>query len=71
MRVPLPQAPGNLQRKCDACLKEVGGFVFHYKGCGYDLHPVCAQLPLLVHDGNIELGPHRKKLAYAFTYIPS
>ncbi|KAL5980090.1 hypothetical protein ACLOJK_036557 [Asimina triloba] len=44
--------PGNVMRVCDACGKDVLGFVYHCKGCGFDLHPCCANLPYKLNDGD-------------------
>ncbi|XP_042494333.1 uncharacterized protein LOC122073771 [Macadamia integrifolia] len=39
------QPPGMKKRVCDACMKDVLGFVYHCNGSGRDLHPCCANLP--------------------------
>ncbi|KAF3331241.1 nucleoredoxin 1-2 [Carex littledalei] len=44
------KAPGPYKRACDACRKEVQGFVYHCTSCGFDLHPCCANLPLRLDD---------------------
>jgi len=38
------KAPGNRVRYCDACGKDVLGFVYHCSLTGYDLHPCCLKL---------------------------
>ncbi|XP_072977096.1 uncharacterized protein [Typha angustifolia] len=43
--------PGLLTRICDACGRDVLGFVYHCNKCGFDLHPCCANLPLRLDDG--------------------
>ncbi|KAJ4963607.1 hypothetical protein NE237_023546 [Protea cynaroides] len=43
--------PGTVMRICDACRNDVLGFVFHCNGCGFDLHPCCANLPQVLDDG--------------------
>ncbi|KAJ8459530.1 hypothetical protein OPV22_032456 [Ensete ventricosum] len=44
--------PGAATRVCDACGKEVLGFVYHCARCGFDLHPCCANLPQRLDDGD-------------------
>ncbi|KAJ3674381.1 hypothetical protein LUZ60_004997 [Juncus effusus] len=41
----MARPPGNLARYCNACEKDVTGFVYHCNKCGFDLHPCCASLP--------------------------
>lgn len=43
--------PGTASRMCDACGKDVVGFVYHCNRCGFDLHPCCANLPMTLEDG--------------------
>lgn len=43
--------PGPGMRICDACGKDVPGFVYHCSRCGFDLHPCCANLPQQLDDG--------------------
>ncbi|KAK9286142.1 hypothetical protein L1049_014524 [Liquidambar formosana] len=50
------QPPGAGKRLCDACRNEVLGFVYHCKGCGFDLHPCCANLPQVLDDGERNLN---------------
>nr|KYP66037.1 hypothetical protein KK1_012317 [Cajanus cajan] len=45
--------PGDTPRYCNACEKDVTGFVYHCKACGFDLHPCCAKLPALLQDGEM------------------
>ncbi|KAK3021772.1 hypothetical protein RJ639_045094 [Escallonia herrerae] len=56
----LARPPGNTPRYCNACEKDVTGFVYHCKSCGYDLHPCCAKLPMVLDDGEEKLYLHRK-----------
>ncbi|KAL0422700.1 UNVERIFIED_CONTAM: hypothetical protein Slati_3292900 [Sesamum latifolium] len=51
----LSRAPGQVARYCNACEKDVTGFVYHCKSCGFDLHPCCAKLPMVLDDGEIKL----------------
>ncbi|RYR70075.1 hypothetical protein Ahy_A03g016591 [Arachis hypogaea] len=41
-------------RYCNACEKDVNG------SCGYDLHPCCAKLPMVVEEGEVKLYLYRK-----------
>ncbi|XP_010243310.1 PREDICTED: uncharacterized protein LOC104587404 [Nelumbo nucifera] len=52
--------PGNVPRFCNACEKDVNGFVYHCKSCGFDLHPTCANLPRVLDDGEVKLYLYRK-----------
>lgn len=56
----LTRAPGDTPRFCNACEKDVGGFVYHCRSCGYDLHPCCADLPRVLDDGDMKLFLYRK-----------
>ncbi|XP_010489188.1 PREDICTED: uncharacterized protein LOC104766915 [Camelina sativa] len=56
----LAQPPGNERRYCNACEKDVSGFVYHCKACGFDLHPCCAMLPMVLDDGETKLFLYRK-----------
>ncbi|KAF5449145.1 hypothetical protein F2P56_029622 [Juglans regia] len=47
--------PGPALRRCDACGKNVLGFVYNCKSCGFDLHPCCANLPQVLDDGEQNL----------------
>ncbi|KAK7404463.1 hypothetical protein VNO78_05372 [Psophocarpus tetragonolobus] len=53
---------GNTGRYCNACEKDVSGFVYHCKACGFDLHPCCAKLPMVleVDEGEVKLYLYRK-----------
>ncbi|GFP85436.1 hypothetical protein PHJA_000687300 [Phtheirospermum japonicum] len=51
----LSRPPGPEARYCNACERVVKGFVYHCKLCGFDLHPCCAKLPMLINDGDIKL----------------
>ncbi|KAK6136794.1 hypothetical protein DH2020_029464 [Rehmannia glutinosa] len=57
--VPQPAA-GAVARYCNACEKDVAGFVYHCKSCGFDLHPCCAKLPMVLDDGEIKLYLYKK-----------
>ncbi|RDX94127.1 hypothetical protein CR513_23517, partial [Mucuna pruriens] len=52
--------PGDTARYCNACEKDVSGFVYHCKACGFDLHPCCAKLPTVLDDGEVKLYLYRK-----------
>ncbi|PWZ34645.1 hypothetical protein Zm00014a_006886 [Zea mays] len=42
----LARAPGGAgARYCNACGRDVAGYVYHCRACGFDLHPCCAALP--------------------------
>ncbi|CAK9161110.1 unnamed protein product [Ilex paraguariensis] len=56
----LPRPPGNTPRYCNACEKDVTGFVYHCNSCGFDLHPCCAKLPMMLDDGEVKLYLYRK-----------
>ncbi|KAF8402905.1 hypothetical protein HHK36_010997 [Tetracentron sinense] len=49
------QAPDNKPRFCDACVKDINGFVYHCRQEGYDLHPSCANLPLSLEANGVKL----------------
>ncbi|KAG6413358.1 hypothetical protein SASPL_126067 [Salvia splendens] len=52
--------PGPVARYCNACEKDVVGFVYHCRLCGFDLHPCCAKLPMMIDDGEIKLYMYKK-----------
>ncbi|CAL0318616.1 unnamed protein product [Lupinus luteus] len=52
--------PGETPRFCNACEKSVTGFLYHCFSCGFDLHPCCAKLPMLLDDGETKLYLYRK-----------
>ncbi|XVE67420.1 hypothetical protein DITRI_Ditri08aG0159400 [Diplodiscus trichospermus] len=56
----LSRPPGDIPRYCNACEKDVRGFVYHCKSCGFDLHPCCAKLPTVLDDGEVKLYLYRK-----------
>ncbi|XP_075518352.1 protein VACUOLELESS GAMETOPHYTES-like [Primulina tabacum] len=56
----LSRPPGTVARYCNACEKDLSGFVYHCKSCGFDLHPCCAKLPMVLDDGEIKLYLYRK-----------
>ncbi|KAG5526559.1 hypothetical protein RHGRI_032740 [Rhododendron griersonianum] len=56
----LLKPPGNVPRYCNACEKDVTGFVYHCSACGFDLHPCCAKLPMVLDDGEVKLYLYRK-----------
>ncbi|KAG6762786.1 hypothetical protein NC652_023717 [Populus alba x Populus x berolinensis] len=56
----LSRPPGDKPRICDACEREVTGFLYHCKDCGFDLHPCCAKLPMVLDDGESKLYLYRK-----------
>ncbi|XP_051145409.1 uncharacterized protein LOC127261207 [Andrographis paniculata] len=51
----LSRPPGPEARYCNACERGVSGFLYHCKLCGFDLHPCCAKLPMVLNDGDIKL----------------
>lgn len=59
----LPRPPGDFPRYCNACEKDIGGFVYHCYACGFDLHPCCANLPRVLDDGEMKLFLYRKVCA--------
>jgi hypothetical protein len=57
----LSKPPGDIPRYCNACEKSVTGFVYHCFSCGFDLHPCCAKLPMILDDhGEVKLYLYRK-----------
>ncbi|WCJ33836.1 Cysteine/Histidine-rich C1 domain family protein [Euphorbia peplus] len=52
--------PGDKPRFCNACERDITGFVYHCKDCGFDLHPCCAKLPMILDDGEVKLFLYRK-----------
>lgn len=46
---------GSDNRFCDACGKDVLGFVYHCYKTGHDLHPCCASLPHTLQADGVEL----------------
>lgn len=56
----MARPPGHVARYCNACQKDVSGFVYHCNSCGFDLHPCCAKLPMMLDDGEVKLYLYRK-----------
>ncbi|KAK4746588.1 hypothetical protein SAY87_025625 [Trapa incisa] len=56
----LSRPPGHVPRYCNACEKDVSGFLYHCRSCGFDLHPCCAKLPMVLDDGEVKLHLYRK-----------
>ncbi|KAM7253630.1 hypothetical protein ACFE04_021784 [Oxalis oulophora] len=56
----MSRPPGDSPRYCNACERDITGFVYHCKSCGYDLHPCCAKLPMVLDDGDVKLYLYRK-----------
>ncbi|XP_039139453.1 uncharacterized protein LOC120276807 [Dioscorea cayenensis subsp. rotundata] len=56
----MARPPGHLPRYCNACEKDVNGFVYHCRSCGFDLHPCCANLPYVLDAGDLKLYLYRK-----------
>lgn len=58
----MPRPPGPVSRFCNACERDVLGFVYHCRTCGFDLHPCCAGLPHVLEtgDGGPRLYLYRK-----------
>ncbi|KAL0924927.1 hypothetical protein M5K25_005788 [Dendrobium thyrsiflorum] len=60
----LPYPPGDCRRYCNACGQDIGGFVYHSRKCGCDLHPCCAALPHVLNaDGGLRLHLRHKTSA--------
>ncbi|XP_044509435.1 uncharacterized protein LOC123228200 [Mangifera indica] len=55
----LSRPAGDKPRYCNACERDVTGFVYHCKSCGFDLHPCCAKLPMVLDDGEVKLYLYR------------
>ncbi|KAJ9160109.1 hypothetical protein P3X46_025540 [Hevea brasiliensis] len=47
-------------RICDACGKDVKGFLYHCSSRGYDMHPNCAKLPLTLSSEGVTLELKKK-----------
>lgn len=56
----MARPPGDMPRFCNACEKDVAGFMYHCRTCGFDLHPCCAKLPMVLDDGEVKLALCRK-----------
>ncbi|OIS96779.1 PREDICTED: uncharacterized protein LOC109234982 [Nicotiana attenuata] len=56
----LSRPPGSVPRYCNACEKDITGFLYHCNSCGFDLHPCCAKLPMVLDDGEVKLYLYRK-----------
>ncbi|KAF2305865.1 hypothetical protein GH714_008494 [Hevea brasiliensis] len=56
----LSRPPGDKPRYCNACKRDVNGFLYHCKDCGFDLHPCCAKLPMVLDDGEVKLYLYKK-----------
>ncbi|XP_047325766.1 uncharacterized protein LOC124929448 [Impatiens glandulifera] len=56
----LSRPPGNAARYCNACERDVTGFLYHCGSCDFDLHPCCAKLPMMLDDGEVKLYLYRK-----------
>ncbi|XP_058741068.1 uncharacterized protein LOC131613411 [Vicia villosa] len=56
--------PGDRERYCDACGKDILGFVYHCSTTGYDLHPCCLKLKNSITDesGSVTLNLSKKDL---------
>jgi len=56
------KSPGGKERRCDACGKDVLGFVYSCSSTGIDLHPCCLKLKPKISDesGNVTLQLSRK-----------
>ncbi|KAF3772798.1 hypothetical protein EJ110_NYTH55901 [Nymphaea thermarum] len=51
--------PGNSMHYCNAYGKDVLGFVYHCRLCGFDLHPCCYNLPHMLDDSDVKLHLHK------------
>lgn len=49
------RSPTSGGRICDACGKDVNGFLYHCSSTGYDMHPNCAKLPLILNGEGLTL----------------
>ncbi|PKU79941.1 uncharacterized protein LOC110100745 [Dendrobium catenatum] len=59
-----PSPPGDSPRYCNACGRNIAGFVYHCRTCGFDLHPCCAALPHVLNaDGGLRLHLQRRASA--------
>ncbi|KAF2305933.1 hypothetical protein GH714_008980 [Hevea brasiliensis] len=58
----LSRPPGDKPRYCNACERDVNGFLYHCKDCGFDLHPCCAKLPMVLDDGEVKLYLYKKDM---------
>ncbi|KAJ4836057.1 hypothetical protein Tsubulata_008956 [Turnera subulata] len=56
----LARPPGDKPRYCNACERDIAGFLYHCRDCGFDLHPCCAKLPMVLDDGEVKLYLYRK-----------
>ncbi|WOG84667.1 hypothetical protein DCAR_0103851 [Daucus carota subsp. sativus] len=63
----LERPPGLVERYCNACLKRVSGFMYHCSSCGFDVHPCCANLPMVLDDGELKLELRSKMSAVCYT----
>ncbi|XP_012849624.1 PREDICTED: uncharacterized protein LOC105969416, partial [Erythranthe guttata] len=60
-------AYGDARFKCDACGERGNGFSYHCKKCSFDLHMLCAMLPLSVtHDSHVK---HNLELSSESPYL--
>ncbi|XP_010922353.1 uncharacterized protein [Elaeis guineensis] len=53
-------AIGKPDRFCDACGRDIKGYVYHCFRKGWDLHPSCALLPRIIEDGEMKLVLRRE-----------
>ncbi|XP_008802757.2 uncharacterized protein LOC103716510 [Phoenix dactylifera] len=51
---------GEPDRFCDACGRDIKGFVYHCFDKKWDLHPSCASLPHVMEEAEVKLVLHRK-----------
>ncbi|KAM0953311.1 putative chromatin regulator PHD family [Dioscorea sansibarensis] len=51
---------GKPGRYCDACGRDIKGYVYHCFTCGNDLHPCCASLPRFNEDVEITMELKKK-----------
>ncbi|KAM3219990.1 putative protein isoform X1 [Capsicum annuum] len=65
----LSRPPGNVPRYCNACEKDITGFLYHCRSCGFDLHPYCAKLPMVLDDGDVKLYLYRKATIWVHLLI--
>ncbi|PIA39087.1 hypothetical protein AQUCO_02700337v1 [Aquilegia coerulea] len=54
------ESPITYNRYCNACGRDILGFVYHCYATGHDLHPLCANLPCTLQADGVELRLHDK-----------
>ncbi|PIA26979.1 hypothetical protein AQUCO_08400029v1 [Aquilegia coerulea] len=54
------ESPITNNRYCNACERDILGYVYHCYATGHDLHPLCANLPCTLQADGVELRLHDK-----------